>query len=87
MSKHKSKIEKIFEHPTSGNIDYKKLIHALEHYNAKVELTKKHHAKIIINNEEYSMPIPHGESVLPKETVVELRKFLTKVGLTPENLD
>jgi hypothetical protein len=87
MSKHKAKIEKIFEHPTSGNIDYKKVIHALEHYGVEVNLTKKHHAKLIYNNEECSIPLPHREPVFPKDTVVELRHFLEKVGLTPDNLE
>jgi hypothetical protein len=86
MSKHKAKLEKVFEHPTSGNIDYKKLIHALEHYGAEVEITKNHHAKIFLKGEEYIMPLPHKDPVLSKEIVVELRHFLEKVGLTPENL-
>ena len=41
MSKFKAKIEKVFSHPVSGNIDPKKLLHALEHYGAKVEVTKQ----------------------------------------------
>jgi len=87
MSKHRTKIEKLFEHPVSANIDYKKLIHALEHYGARVDLTKKHHAKIFLNGEEYSIPLPHREPVLPKESVIELRKFLERAGLTPDQLD
>ena len=86
MSKHKAKLEKVFEHPTSGNIDYKKLIHALEHYGAEVEMTKNHHAKIFLKGEGYIMPLPHKDPVLSKDIIVELRHFLEKVGLTPENL-
>jgi hypothetical protein len=87
MSKHKAKIEKVFEHPTSGNIDYKKLLHALEHYGAKVDMTKKHHVKIFLNEHEYSMPLPHKEPVLSKDTVIELRHFLEKAGLTPDTIE
>ncbi len=86
MSKHKAKIEKIFEHPTSANIDYKKLISALEHYGAKVEITKNHHAKIFLNDKEYIMPLPHHDTNVSKEIVVELRHFLENAGLTPENI-
>jgi hypothetical protein len=86
MSKHKAKLEKVFEHPASGNIDYKKLINALEHYGAEVEMTKNHHAKIFLKGEEYIMPLPHKDPVLSKDIIVELRHFLEKVGLTPENL-
>ena len=86
MSKHKAKIEKVFEHPLSSNIDYKKLISALEHYGAKVEITKNHHAKIFFNEKEYIMPLPHNDTNISKEIVVELRHFLESVGLTPDKL-
>ena len=86
MSKHKEKIEKVFEHPTSGNIDFKKLIHALEHYGAKVEITKHNKAKIFLKDEELIIPVPH-EHVLSKDMVIEVRHFLEKVGLTPDKID
>ncbi|HIP02425.1 MAG TPA: hypothetical protein EYG75_02815 [Campylobacterales bacterium] len=86
MSKHKAKIEKVFEHPISANIDYKKLISALEHYGAKIEMTKKHHVKIFLNEKEYIMPLPHKDTNVSKEIVVELRHFLESVGLTPDKL-
>ena len=86
MSKHKAKIAKLFEHPLSSNIDYKKLIHALEHFGAKVEITKNHHAKIFFNDKEYVMPLPHNDTNISKEIVVELRHFLESVGLTPDKL-
>lgn len=86
MSKHKEKIEKVFEHPTSGNIDFKKLIHALEHYGAEVEITKHNKAKIFLKDEELVIPVPH-DHVLSKDMVIEVRHFLEKVGLTPESID
>ena len=86
MSKHKAKIAKLFEHPLSSNIDYKKLIHALEHFGAKVEITKNHHAKIFFNDKEYVMPLPHNDTNISKEIVIELRHFLESVGLTPDKL-
>ncbi len=86
MSKHRAKIEKVFTHPISGNIDVKKLLSALEHYGAEVDLTKEHHAKIHYNSEVFSLPLPHGDNALSKDAVVELRHFLEKVGLTPQNI-
>ena len=86
MSKHKEKIQKVFEHPTSGNIEFKKLIHALEHYGASVEITKHNKAKIFLYDEELVIPVPH-DHVLSKDTVIELRHFLEKVGLTPDSLE
>ncbi len=86
MSKFKTKIEKVFEHPTSSNIDQKKLLKALEHYGATVEYTKHNKVKIFLNEKEFVMPLSH-EGVLLKDTVVELRHFLESAGLSPDNLD
>ncbi len=83
--KHQAKIAKVFEHPTSANIDIKKLIAALEHYGVKVELTKKHKAKLFYNDKEFVLPIPHGDH-LPKDEVVLLRHWLKEVDLVPKKL-
>ena len=83
--KHKAKIEKVFEHPTSSNIDVKKLIAALEHYGVKVELSKKHKAKLFYEESEFVLPLPHSET-LPKEEVVTLRRWLEEVGLSPDRI-
>lgn len=83
--KHKVKIEKLFEHPISVNIDVKQLISALEHYGCEVEMTKHNKAKISINGEEFSLPLSHGHD-LSKDALVSLRHFLEKVGLVPDNL-
>ena len=84
--KHKAKIEKIFEHPTSENVDVKKLLSSLEHYGVRVERTKKHKAKLFYNEAEFVLPMPHGPT-LPKDEVVQLRHWLQEIGLTPDALD
>ena len=84
--KHKAKIEKIFEHPISTNIDIKKLISALEHYGVDVEITKKHKAKLFYKESEFVLALPHGDH-LSKDEVVRLRHWLEEVELTPKNLD
>jgi len=85
MSKHKTKLLKIFEHPMSGNIDSKKLLSALEHYGAKVELNKEHRAIIHLNGKEHSLTLSHRPE-LSKDAITGLRHFLEEVGLTPEKL-
>lgn len=84
--RHKAKIEKIFEHPVSVNIDVKRLLSALEHYGCEVEVTSHGKTKITKNNEEFSLPMTHGHD-LTKDIIVSLRHFLEKVGLTPANLE
>jgi len=84
--KHLKKIEKVFEHPTSSNIDTKKLIAALEHYGVSLELTKKHKAKLLYKESVFVLALPHGEPTLSKDEVVRLRDWLEEVGLTPDAL-
>ncbi len=84
--RHKAKIEKVFEHPISTNIDVKKLISALEHYGVEVELTKKHKAKLFYKESEFVLPLPHGDH-LTKDEVVMLRHWLEEVGLTPDTVE
>jgi len=85
MSKHKAKIEKIFEHPISGNIDVKRLISALEHYGAKVDMNKQHRALIYYDGKEHSLALAHRNE-LSKDSIVKLRHYLEEVGLTPDKL-
>jgi len=84
--KHKAKIEKVFEHPTSANIDYKKLLSALEHYGIEVDVTKKHKAKLFYNKQEFVLALPHGDH-LSKDEVIRLRHWLETIGLTPETIE
>lgn len=85
MSKHKEKIKKLFEHPISGNIDSKKLVHALEHYGAKVDMSKHGRALIHIKDKIHSLSLSHRNE-LSKDSVVGLRHFLEEVNLTPDTL-
>ena len=83
--KHKVKIEKLFEHPISGNIDVYKMLSALEHYGAKIELTKQHKAKIFLGGEEFVLSLSHRND-MSKDNVTKLRHFLEKVDLVPDKL-
>jgi len=83
--KHKAKIEKLFEHPISGNIDAKKLISALEHYGAEVDMTKQHKAKIHLNSQVFSLTLSHRNE-LSVDSITKFRHFLESVGLTPDKL-
>ena len=84
--RHKAKIEKVFEHPISANIDFKKLLSALEHYGCVIEHTKHNKVKIFYKEKEFILHTPHTDT-LPKDSVIELRHFLQEVGLTPNNLE
>ncbi len=83
--KHKAKIEKLFEHPASGNIDEKRVLGALEHYGVDVDTTKQNKAKLSKDGHEYVLVLSHGND-LSKEAIVHLRHFLESVNLTPDKL-
>ena len=85
MSKHKTKIQKLFEHPVSGNIDVHKMLSALEHYGAEVELTKQHKAKIHLKGEDFTLSLSHRNE-MSKDNIAKLRHFLQELGLTPDKL-
>jgi len=84
--KHKVKIEKLFEHPISGNIDEKKMISALEHYGMKTDHTKHGKVKVLFKEQEYVLSLTHNNT-LSKDSIVSLRHFLEKVDLVPGKLD
>ncbi|PHS57800.1 MAG: hypothetical protein COB17_04915 [Sulfurimonas sp.] len=83
--KHKIKIEKIFEHPISGNIDVKKLLSSLKHYGAEIEIIKHNKARISLRGKEFILALSHNND-LSKDSITLLRHFLESVDLTPENL-
>jgi len=83
--KHKVKIEKLFEHPISGNIDVKKLLSALEHYGAQIEITKHNKARIVLREKEFVLALAHNND-LSKDSITKLRHFLESVNLVPDTL-
>lgn len=83
--KYKAKIEKLFEHPVSGNIDVKRLFSALEHFGVEIEITKHNKAKMCFNDKELIMALSHKND-LSKDSIVKLRHYLEDVGLTPDTI-
>ncbi len=83
--KHQVKIEKLFEHPTSGNIDVRRLLSAIEHYGAKVDITKHNKAKIHFRDKEFTLPLSHNND-LSKDGIAQMRHFLEETDLVPGKL-
>jgi len=83
--KHKAKIQKLFEHPISTGIDERRLLAALEHYGASVEITKHNKAKIELKGKEFVLVMSHRNN-LSKDEVVRLRHFLESVDIVPEKI-
>lgn len=85
--KHKALIEKVFAHPIATNIDWKKLSHALEHFGATIDVSNSNKAKVVLNDQEIVLGLPHhGHELADKAEVTKLRHFLEAVELTPETI-
>jgi len=83
--KYKMKIQKLFDHPISGNIDVKRLLHALEHYGININITRHNKAKMLFKEEEFTLTLSHNND-LSKDSVIKLKHYLERIGLTPDKL-
>ena len=75
---HRDTLEKILRHPTSSNIEWKNVVSLLE---AVADTTREHNGKYevtLAGQTEYLEP-PRGKDI-DEQTVVDLRKILTRAG-------
>jgi hypothetical protein len=80
---HRETLEKIFSHPTSSNIEWRQVQSLLE---AVADRAEEHDGKfkVTIRGETLTMERPHGKDAA-LDTIVELRRYLTAVGLAPDD--
>ena len=83
--KHLKKIQKVFEHPVSTNLDTNRLMSALEHFGCSVEHSKSNKIKISFDGRDLTLGFHHSGS-LSKDEILKLRHFLEEVALTPDRL-
>ncbi|MFJ7749916.1 hypothetical protein ACIQXM_08180 [Arthrobacter sp. NPDC097144] len=77
---HRDTLEQILRHPTSSNIEWKKVVSLLE---AVADTTREHNGKYevtIAGQTDYLEP-PRGKDI-DEQTAVDLRKILTRAGYT-----
>ena len=79
---HRITLHALFAHPISANIDFKKVVHVLEELGADVENAAGNRVKVKLNG--HSAAFTHAQHSLPKEEVVQIKKFLEGCGVTPE---
>lgn len=80
--KHRKTLHSLFAHPLSANIDLKHVLHLFEEMGAEVDHAAGNRVKIRFK--DHSATFGHAQHSLPKEEVVELRKFLQQCGVTPD---
>lgn len=79
---HRATLQALFAHPISANIDFRKVVHLLEDLGAEVENSSGNRVKVKLNG--HSAAFTHAAHSLPKEEVVQIKKFLESCAVTPE---
>jgi hypothetical protein len=80
--KHKVTINKIFAHPITSSLDWKKLASALKHYGAEIDLSNTNRAHIHLEGKELVISMPHqGHEIANKTDITKLRHFLEESGV------
>ena len=76
--RHRDTLEKIFTHPTSGNIEWREVLALLE---AVGTVTEEHNGKVKVTlGPETEVLQPPREKDVDKQLIVDLRRMLTNAG-------
>ena len=80
-SHHRDTLEQIFRHPTSSNIEWRRVLSLLE---AVGTVTQEHDGKfkVALGPETEMLSAPHGKDI-DTQFVVDLRRMLTVAGFAP----
>lgn len=81
--RHRKVLHAIFAHPINANIDFKDVEHVLSELGAEID--NKSGSRIGISLKGHSVAIHHGNHSMPKEEVIQVRKFLEGCGVKPED--
>lgn len=79
--RHRKTLHSIFAHPIPNNLDYKAVVHVLEQLGAEIENKSGNRIGVSLNG--HSAAFTHVTHDLPKEEVVQIRKFLETCGIDP----
>ncbi len=80
--RHRKTLHSIFAHPINNNLDFKAVVHVLEQLGAEVDNKSGNRIGVTLNG--HTAAFTHVTHDLPKEEVVQIRKFLETCGIDPE---
>ncbi|HEX8860947.1 MAG TPA: type II toxin-antitoxin system HicA family toxin [Actinomycetes bacterium] len=80
-NRHRDTLERIFSHPSSGNIEWRQVLSLLE---AIGTTTEEHNGKVTVTlgPETEVLQPPRGKDI-DEQTIVDLRRMLTQAGFAP----
>lgn len=79
--KHRNTLHALFAHPVSSNIDPRLVYAVIEGLGGEVAHGGNGHVKVKLNGHTHGFH--DTQHALPKEEVVEMRKFLEAAGIDP----
>ena len=80
--RHRKTLHAIFAHPIASNLNFKEVVHVLEELGAEIDNKSGNRIGVSLNG--HSVAIVHAQHDLPKEEVMQVRKFLTTCGIDPD---
>ena len=82
-SHHRDTLERLFNHPTSGNIEWRQVRSLLE---AVGDVAEEHNGSLAVTlgGETEVLRPPHGKDI-DRQLIVDLRRMLTRAGLSVDD--
>jgi len=82
---HRDTLQKILDHPVSGNVEWRQVLSLLE---AVGTVEEEHNGKfkVTLGAETETIARPRGKDI-DRQMVVDLRRMLTGAGLSPDGTD
>ena len=79
--RHRDTLQRIFSHPSSGNIEWRQVLSLLE---AVGTTTEEHNGKlkVTLGSETEILQPPRGKDI-DRQMIVDLRRMLTQAGFAP----
>lgn len=80
--RHRKVLHAIFAHPISSNIDLRAVEAVFRELGAEIE--ERTGSRIAVTLKGHTALFHHAQHSLPKEEVVQIRRFLIDCGVAPE---
>jgi hypothetical protein len=82
-SEHEDTVEQIFSHPSSGNVEWRRVRSLLD---AVGTVTERHNGRLEVTlGGETEVLDPPKDKDVDEQMIVDLRRMLTHAGLAPAN--
>jgi hypothetical protein len=80
-NRHRDTLERIFRHPSSGNVEWRQVLSLLE---AVGTTTEESNGKVKVTlGQETEVLQPPDDKDIDQQMIVDLRRMLTSAGLAP----